>query len=245
MIFASYFCMQFRDLEIEAIRKRVRALRISVKPDGRLVLTIPERMSDAIVVTFLESHYNWMVRTQQKVLDRVEAQQKLTYSSGEDHLLWGKYLPLRVEPERGRESVAFYDDEIVLYAHPDRTPAERRKLLYQGYYQQFKPVLDALLKKWTDITGNEVKDLSIRLMRTEWGSNTPLKHRMTFNVDLARMPIECVEYVVIHEFTHFEHCDHSPAFWALCDKRLASMHLADSKQQRARMKKLTRCGGEF
>lgn len=237
--------MQFKELEIEATRKRVRSLRISVKPDGRLVLTIPVLTPEVVVERFLEAHYHWMVRNQQKVLARVEAQQKLTYSAGEQHLFWGRYMPLYVEPERGRESVAFYDDHIVLYAHPDRTAADRRKLLYQGYYQQFKPVLTQLLHKWEARTGNTVTDVSIRLMRTEWGSCTPLKHRMTFNVDLARMPMECVEYVVIHEFSHFEHCDHSPAFWTLCDQRLASAGLADSKSQRARMKALTRCGGEF
>lgn len=236
----------------------MRQLRLSVKPDGRLVMTWPEGMPEATVMRFLDAHYGWMQRTQQKVNDRIAAQQKVRYETGEEHLLWGQKLPLRIEPERGRESVAFFDDEIVLYVHPDRTPEQRKKVLYQGYYQQFKPVLEEMMARWEERLTAEMSlierlanpnrykgfEVSIRLMRTEWGSCTPMKRHMTFNVDMARLPKECMEYVVVHEFTHIDHCDHSPAFWALCDRRLASVGLEDSKKQRARMRAVTRCGGE-
>ncbi|MFR4476737.1 MAG: M48 family metallopeptidase [Ruminococcus callidus] len=37
---------------------------------------------------------------------------------------------------------------------------------------------------------------------------------LTFNLRLLAAPVRCIEYVVIHEFTHFLHPDHSPAFYA-------------------------------
>lgn len=251
--------MQYKDQEIEVTVKRVRALRLSVKPDGRLTLTIPIGMSDETVMRFLDAHYQWMVRTRAKVKERAAAQLKLQYTTGEQHLLWGKRLPLFVQPEQGNEYVEFCEDKIILYIHPDRTREQRRKILYQGYYQVFKPVLDDMMKKWEERLTDEMSfaqrlidpkryreiQVSIRLMRTEWGSCTPKKKHMTMNVDMVRLPRECMEYVVVHEFTHIDHCNHSPAFWALCDKRLASAGLADSKTQRAIMRALTKCGGEI
>ncbi|MCQ2334578.1 MAG: M48 family metallopeptidase [Paludibacteraceae bacterium] len=236
--------MIFRDLEIEVLRKRVRNMRLSVKPDGSIVLVVPMLLPEPMAIAFVEKQYAWMLRTREKMIERAEKQQKMHYRTGESHLLWGKPLTLRVEEERGRESVDFRDDEIILYAHPERSDAERKKILYQGYLRQLRPVLTELIDKWTMRTGNHLNEVQLRLMRTEWGSCSPKQHRMTFNVDLARMPRECVEYVVIHEFTHFEHCDHSAAFWALCDLRLADEGLQNGKQQRARMRKLVRCGGD-
>lgn len=132
--------------------------------------------------------------------------------------------------------MAIYEDEILLYCHPDSTEKDRRKLLYNGYYPIFKRALDELVKKWETLLHQPGIEVSIRLMRSEWGSCAPMKRRMTFNVDLVRLSPDCLEYVVIHEFSHLDQCNHSPAFWRLCEERLAQAGLPDSKTMRAKMK---------
>lgn len=220
-------------------------MRLSVKTDGRVLLSLPVGCSEADAERFLRQNSQWLDRALSKTRQRLSEQTRLCYAAGEEHLFFGRLLPLRVEPERGRESVAFYEDEIVLYCHPDRTVAQRKKLLYQGYYQQLRPVLNRMLAYWEERLGEPGIEVTLRLMKTEWGSCTPMKRRMTFNVDLVRLPLECIEYVVIHEFSHLTYCDHSPHFWALCDRHLTSRGFAPSKQQRARIRHLIRtCGGD-
>lgn len=251
--------MQYRDLQIEMSVKRIRSLRITIKPDGRICLSVPIGLPSSEVERFLSAQYDWMKRNQQKVLLRAEKQQRLQYADGEQHLLWGQPMTLRIVEEKGRESADIQGDEIILYAHADRNAAQRKQLLYQlVYYPQLRPFLLSLLNRWTERLTAEMKPLermanpnkyggiqaTIRLMRTEWGSCCPSRHRMTYNLDLARLPKECVEYVVVHEFTHIDHCDHSPAFWSLCDRRLEAAGLSNSKQQRTRIKALVRCGGD-
>lgn len=249
--------MEFEGIQIEVTRKAIRSMRLSVKADGRVLLSVPLGVPEKQVEAFLLANRQWLLRSHKRMQDRLDKQVRLQYDTGEEHLLWGRLLPLRIEAETGRESVAFYDDEIVLYCHPDRTAEQRKKILYQGYYQQFRPVLDEMLSRWgtrlneqnrgffsrgDKYTGFEV---TVRLMKTEWGSCMPKKKHMTFNVDMARLPKDCMEYVVVHELTHVDYCDHSPAFWALCDERLRSAGLADSKTMRARIKKVIRsCGGD-
>ncbi len=227
----------FNNIEINVTVRPVRAMRLTVRPTGEVCLSVPLGVSTKEIAAFLEKNGSWLDRTLDKVRQKQLSSNLPQYVTGEMHLLWGKLLPLNVLEERGRESVAFYDDEIVMYCHADRDVAGRKKTLYQGYYRLFRPVLYAMLHKWCNKLQVEMPDVTIRLMRTEWGSCTPRKNRMTFNVDMVRLPKDCMEYVVIHEFTHLVHPNHSAAFWALCDSRLREVGLADSKTMRKMIRK--------
>ena len=72
-------------------------------------------------------------------------------------------------------------------------------------------------------------EIKFRQMKSRWGSCQPKKGILTFNYELAAVPHECVRYVVLHEFTHFLHPDHSAAF----HRRLASFmpEAAERKRQ--------------
>lgn len=57
--------------------------------------------------------------------------------------------------------------------------------------------------------------IRIHPMKTRWGSCNVKKGTLNFNLYLIDQPLECIEYVVMHEFTHFIQPDHSPAYHAL------------------------------
>ena len=56
---------------------------------------------------------------------------------------------------------------------------------------------------------------TVRSMTSRWGSCQPQTGKITLNSKLIFYPKEAIEYVVVHEFAHFTHPDHSRAFWAL------------------------------
>ena len=56
-------------------------------------------------------------------------------------------------------------------------------------------------------------EIKYRRMKSRWGSCRPKENILTFNTRLAYVPGTCVEYVVVHEFSHFVHADHSKAFY--------------------------------
>lgn len=55
--------------------------------------------------------------------------------------------------------------------------------------------------------------IKFRKMTSMWGSCRPHKGVLTFNINLMFAPMECAEYVVWHEFTHFLHNNHSDKFY--------------------------------
>lgn len=79
--------------------------------------------------------------------------------------------------------------------------------------------------------GIDYPQIKFRKMTSRWGSCHPTKGILTFNTNLIYAPIECVEYVVLHEFTHFLQANHSRAFY----EELARV-CPDYKERRKKLK---------
>lgn len=60
----------------------------------------------------------------------------------------------------------------------------------------------------------EFPQIKFKKMVSMWGSCYPQRGILTFNLNLMYAPIECIEYVVLHEFTHFICADHSKRFYS-------------------------------
>lgn len=70
--------------------------------------------------------------------------------------------------------------------------------------------------------------IRVRDMTTRWGSCSLRTNTLSFSLRLCAMPPAAQEYVVVHEFCHFSHPDHSPAFWAAVEA-----HMPDYRARRA------------
>ena len=60
----------------------------------------------------------------------------------------------------------------------------------------------------------------IRRVKSLWGCCHWRRRYITYNAELAHAPRALIEYVVVHEYTHFAVHDHGPRFRALMDARL-------------------------
>ena len=147
-----------------------------------------------------------------------EKRQEYQYISGERHLLWGKEYELLVERSMKKPLTELRNQGEKTYIYmrvaAKSTEAERGKQLDKWYQQQIQKVLPGLEKKYHTIVGKEVAEWTFRRMKTRWGSCHIQKKKICLNIQLAEKPPICLEYVVVHEFCHFAHPDHSPAFWA-------------------------------
>ena len=74
--------------------------------------------------------------------------------------------------------------------------------------------------------------IAIKPMKSEWGNCYPTKVKITLNMYLMATPPDCIYYVVVHEFAHFLHPNHSKYFWAV-----VAQFVPDYKEKRKEMKK--------
>lgn len=82
--------------------------------------------------------------------------------------------------------------------------------------------LEVLLPKWTAIVGKAPTNISLRPMKTRWGSCTPRTGRIRLNLELADLPEQFLEYVLVHELTHLRASGHGVQFQRLMDRYLPS-----------------------
>lgn len=54
-------------------------------------------------------------------------------------------------------------------------------------------------------------------MKTKWGSCNPASRRVWFNLEPAKKPVQCLEYIVVHELVHLLERHHNDRFTALVE----------------------------
>ena len=113
------------------------------------------------------------------------------------------------------------------FVRPGTSAAQREAVLARWYREQLKTLMPPLLEKWQKAVGVQVAAWGVKKMKTKWGGCTPATRRIWVNLELAKTPERCLEYIVAHELTHLLERHHNERFITLLNK-----HLADWRQAR-------------
>jgi hypothetical protein len=90
----------------------------------------------------------------------------------------------------------------------------------QGVHYQLKEKLPELVEKWEEIIGVKAETVRVKNMLTRWGTCNTKDKRIWINLQLAKKPIECLEYVIVHELVHLLEKSHNSVFVDYMDKFL-------------------------
>jgi len=95
---------------------------------------------------------------------------------------------------------------------------EKKKAVMDGWYrQQLKEAIPALIEKYEAKMGVEVAEFGIKKMRTRWGTCNINARRIWINLELAKKPPECLEYIVVHEMVHLLERKHNDRYRSFMD----------------------------
>ena len=212
--------IQVQGLAVEVARKRVRYIRVRVRHDGTVCLSVPWHVSTKEAVDFLLSKWDWVLEARQRVLSRPVAAEP-QYLDGDTVTLFGDRLPLRiVDVPYGGNIVELGEGVVRLYQSGTPTPGRRRQLVWGFLGARLRERLATMLADWLARLGEGPVKWSVRDMTTEWGSCTKTRRTLRFNLKLAQMPPAYVEYVVVHELTHLRVANHGSEFKSLMDARM-------------------------
>ena len=189
-------------------------------PDARVHISMPDYLTDDDARSFVLQKWEWL-RTQIAEVLAQPRQTEREYVSGESHFLFGQRYQLIVEElPHYVNSVELRGNRLYMFMEPGTTVEKRANVLRAWYRSQLRKELGFIVKRWADKLGEVNFDWQIKQMKTEWGSCVPKKRLLIFNLELARVPLESIEFVVVHEFCHFMIDNHNKLFEALMSKRL-------------------------
>lgn len=83
---------------------------------------------------------------------------------------------------------------------------------YEEHKEKARELVHARLAYWNQFYGYTYKRVAIRNQRSRWGSCSS-KQNLNFNYKLIFLPLELVDYVIVHELCHLKHFNHSAVFW--------------------------------
>lgn len=115
----------------------------------------------------------------------------------------------------GSVKIGFQAGKCVFEYNPQMMRDEILLEKLDGFYRkEAKKIVPPLVEKWSAVMGLKPKSVTFRKARSRWGSCSS-KGGLSFNIYLAKLPPECIEYVVVHELAHLAHHNHGAQFWAL------------------------------
>lgn len=205
-------------IKVEVVRKDIKNLHLGVyPPHGRVRVAAPLVVSDEAVRLAVIDKLGWIKRQRAQFAEQPRQSQR-EMVNGESHYFLGQRYRLRVHEHAGLAKVAVRGiASLDLFVRPGASAEQREAVLLHWYREQLKTMVPPLLEKWQPILGVQASHWGIKKMKTKWGSCNPTAKRLWFNLELAKKPVMCLEYIVVHELVHLLERKHTARFTALMD----------------------------
>jgi predicted metal-dependent hydrolase len=206
------------DITIDVVKKDIRNLRLRFyHPTGKVRIAAPLKINDETIRSFCISKLGW-IKKQQLKRDGRENQSRSEFVSGESHYLLGKRYLLKVSTRDAIPRAELNGDAcIYLYVRPGTTLDQREKVMTEWYRSRLQESIPPLIEKWQGVTGVSAEDWRIKKMKTRWGTCNRKAGRIWLNLELAKRPLECLEFIIVHELTHLIERLHNDRFKSCMD----------------------------
>ncbi|MCX6930183.1 MAG: SprT family zinc-dependent metalloprotease [Verrucomicrobia bacterium] len=208
-------------LAVQIVRKAIKNLHLGVyPPNGRVRVAAPLAVTDAAVRLAVIGKLGWIKR-QQARFEAQPRQSEREMVSGESHYFLGSRYRLRVIERNGATSVALRNKSTLeLHVRPETDAGQRNRILHHWYRRQLKELIPPLIEKWQMVLGVAVEEWGVKKMKTKWGTCNIEARRIWLNLELAKKPVPCLEYIIAHEMVHLLERHHNDRFIAIMDKSL-------------------------
>lgn len=228
------------DIPYLLTRKPVKNVNLRIKPDGKVLVSANKNVPAEFIDGFIERKQKCILSVLAKYEEKRKSVQNIPkrYISGENYDLLGKSLRLKVE--ESKEETVYTDGVYLVLKVKNKDDFRHKEILMTRWFRQYQILVfeDLIREKYTFFQkyGVPYPKLKVRHMTSRWGSCQPKKGIITLNSQLIAAPRKCIEYVVVHEFAHFIHPNHSKQFW-----EFVTMLMPDWKERREELEERFFC----
>ncbi|QTA82715.1 DUF45 [Desulfonema limicola] len=211
--------IEVSNIIIDIVRKDIKNMHLAVyPPDGRVRIAVPLRINDEAVRLFAITKLSW-IKKQKRKFEEQERETKRDYIARESHFLFGHRYLLNVTEHNSAPKIEIKNKaKIDLYIRPDTSTEKRQNIMKEWYRSAIKEQIPPILEKYERKTGIKSNSWAVKQMKTRWGSCNIEDRRIWINLELAKKPVVCLEYIILHELIHLIERHHNDNFQALMKK---------------------------
>ncbi|AOP33065.1 metal-dependent hydrolase [Leptospira tipperaryensis] len=224
---------QLGDIKVEFIQKNIGNLHLSVyPPNGRVRISAPFTMNFETIRVYAISKLAW-IKKQRRKFSHQERESRREYIARESHYFLGKRYLLRVFKGEHIQSLDLKHNSIDLFVSDSTTWDNKNNILKKWYRDRLREISAPLVQKWSKNLKLKNVEFSIRSMKTRWGTCNPSKRKIWLNLELAKKPKDCIEFIIAHELIHILEKNHTTRFFSLL-----KYHYPNWKEAQEKLNKL-------
>lgn len=195
--------------EVMIVRKNNRNTYIRVK-NGKIIVTTNYLTSTKNVEKIINDNISSIKKMINIDIKKMEKEEEFYYFGKKYNVIYGF------------SNLEIIDDKIYVL-----NKKELEKWLKKDITRVYSNHLEYWYNKFTEDI--PIPNLKIRKMTSRWGVCNIRNHNVTLNSNLSKYDIDCLDYVIVHELSHFIHHNHSKSFWNLVEKYYPNYKISRNK----------------
>ena len=174
------------DIKVEITRKKIKNIILKVTPDGRVLISAPQRVPESYLKEFVKTKEEWIIKKLEEAKNRKK--KEMNYESDEEIIYLGKKYYLEIITSHN-EKVTIQDEKIYIYCLENSTVEDRERIFKNWVKIELGVLLKDLTYKIGKMIGYLPNEIRIRDMKTRWGSCISARKVITYNLQLAFQPL--------------------------------------------------------
>ena len=211
-----------------------KTVELNVLPDMSVLVIAPDDISYQKIEDLIHKRAYWILKQREYFKQFVPQEPPRKYVGGETHRFFGKQYRLKIV-KSDKSNVKLEGKFICIFTSNQDDPLKTKRLLYKWYREhaniKFNELIDQCLGKLKK-HGINKPDITIRIMKSRWGSCDAGKKKIILNLELIKAPSHCIEYVVMHELCHIKYPDHDNNFY-----KFLTLVMPDWKERKDKLEK--------
>lgn len=184
-----------------------KSIRLRVDAKGNIQVSMPWLTLRSQAINFVVSKKDW-------ILEQKSETAFLPYNG----MLFGKTMQLVIREnssntrskQDGKHLIIHFSEKFDPHNPEHRQKVE--KAMMKALRTEAEKFLLPRLREFSENYNLPYKSSAIKHVIGRWGSCDSNKH-IILSIFLAQLPIELIDYVLVHELVHTKHMNHSSSFW--------------------------------
>lgn len=213
------YTVKIGEFTVEVTCKQSATMRLRFTTKRKFKATCPLYVSKSTMTHFLKGHYDWMKRKYESTL-----YDNKSFYDDKSVVIFGKTYPVKVV-DGCNFSYRFNGEEFIV---TKRSNSDKETAIKRGLKELLSEMLAIKLTHYNAVMGLYHSEFTVREMTSLWGSCRYANKKLTFNLKLISKPIECLEYIVVHELAHIKVHNHRKEFWDFVGKYMPNYKQLDT-----------------